>query len=90
MALQALEPISVHLSEDALEEYVMGRIPVTDEAHLECHVLVCATCCEKLEELFCFVEAFKRCMSEAGSGTSLGPRPACHAEDMDGQPRQED
>jgi hypothetical protein len=71
MTLQALELLSVstHPSKDVLEEYAMGIMPVTDQAHLEYHVLVCAECCEELEETFQFVEAFKHSLTDAGPGT---------------------
>jgi hypothetical protein len=49
--------VSTHPAEDSLEAYVMGRMPVTDQAPLEYHVLVCGPCCERLEETFSYVEA---------------------------------
>lgn len=71
MSLPALEPpsISVHLSEDTMEEYVMGIMPTADQAHLEYHALVCGECCEKLEKTFIVVEALEHLQRDAKSGT---------------------
>jgi hypothetical protein len=57
----ALEPISgsQHPSEDALEEYVLRRMTVTDQACLESHLLCCTMCCERLEESSGYIEAFR-------------------------------
>jgi hypothetical protein len=54
LALQVLESmlISSHPSEDDLETYVMGQMPMTDQPAVVLHVLVCPACCEKLAETF--------------------------------------
>jgi anti-sigma factor RsiW len=57
-----------HRSEDDLESYVMGRMPATDQAHLEGHVLACKACRERLEETSRFIEAFKSALSGARPG----------------------
>lgn len=59
----ALERLSVsHLSEEALEEYVMGRSPAEDEIRIEEHFLCCDECCERLEKTFTFIEAFQNAL----------------------------
>jgi predicted anti-sigma-YlaC factor YlaD len=55
----AFECISVHLSEEALEEYLMGRLAAEDQIRIEEHVLWCHACCDRLEETFTLVEAFQ-------------------------------
>jgi hypothetical protein len=67
---------STHPFEDALESYVVGKMPVTDQANLEEHLLICAACCEALEETFGYVEAIKSALRDRGSGTRIttGPR----------------
>jgi hypothetical protein len=56
----ALECISVpHLSEEVLEEYLMGRLPTENEIRIEEHFLCCDECCERLEMTFTFIEAFQ-------------------------------
>jgi hypothetical protein len=67
LALEAVL-VSKHPSEDDLEAYVMGSMPATDQARLEHHVLVCATCCDRLEEAFTFVEALKDVLARLGFG----------------------
>jgi hypothetical protein len=85
MTFPTLDP--AHLSDDALEEYAMGTLDIARHAHLEYHVLVCAECCEKLEGIFCFVEAFKHSFNDAGSGTDNQSPTPHDAVDGSGQPR---
>jgi CCR4-NOT transcriptional regulation complex NOT5 subunit len=61
MPSTAVERISVsqHLSEEALEECLMGRLPAEDELRIEEHVLWCHECCDRLEQTFTFIEAFQ-------------------------------
>jgi hypothetical protein len=48
-----------HLSEEILEEFLMGRLPPKDEIRMVEHVLCCDECCERLEKTFTFIEAFQ-------------------------------
>jgi hypothetical protein len=48
----------------ALEEYAMGRMPVSGQAGLENHVQGCSTCCRRLEETFSLIQAVKTVLSE--------------------------
>jgi hypothetical protein len=53
-------PHTLHLEEDVLELYALGRI--TDDSHLadvEEHLLVCPTCQAKLDDLDKFIRAFR-------------------------------
>jgi hypothetical protein len=56
----ALERIrDPHLSEEVLEEYLVGRLPAENEISIVEHVLCCDECCERLEKTFTFIEAFQ-------------------------------
>jgi anti-sigma factor RsiW len=60
MLSTALDRISVsHLSEEALEEYLMGRLPAEDEIRIDEHVDCCDECYDRLEGTFAFIEAFQ-------------------------------
>ena len=48
-----------HLSEDALEAYVMNELSADDQTRLEEHVLVCNRCCDNLGDAFAFIAALK-------------------------------
>jgi hypothetical protein len=88
MALPAVMAISIsaHPVEDCLEAYVMGRLPVTDEARLEEHILICSRCCETLDEAIGYIDALKRVLTDARLGTENEWSPISHgAIDMDGQ-----
>jgi hypothetical protein len=84
MALPASELSSVstdHPSEDAMDEYVMGRMPATGQVQLEEHVLICPSCCASLAETFRFVKGIKSAMREIG-GRNGRPPTSHHAEDI--------
>jgi len=40
-----------HVSDDGLEEYIMGRQPEEGEAQIEEHLLICQSCRDKLVEV---------------------------------------
>jgi hypothetical protein len=48
----------LHLDEDTLEEYVMGRLSREAIAEAEKHLLLCALCRERLKEEQDFKKAF--------------------------------
>jgi hypothetical protein len=55
----SIGPLAVvaHPSEDGLESYVMGKMPVADRAHLQFHIQLCAPCRDALVETSRYVEA---------------------------------
>jgi len=61
MTPTALKRSSVYhpLSEDALEEYLMGRLSAEDEIRIEEHVLWCHECSDGLEGALIFIEALQ-------------------------------
>jgi hypothetical protein len=77
MTLKALvpTPVSAHPYPDDLEEYVFGRMSIADQARIEQHVLVCASCCERLEETFIYIETLKRALYDTELGTPSGKAP---------------
>lgn len=48
-----------HLTEDAIESYSLGRLPDPDSEILEEHVLLCASCQDRLQQMDEFIAAFK-------------------------------
>jgi hypothetical protein len=66
-------PHTLHLDEDVLEQYALGKL--TDDAQLEAaeeHLLVCVRCQSKLEQIDKFVTAF-RDAGEAIQAQNEGP-----------------
>jgi hypothetical protein len=60
--------LTPHGSEDQLEDYVLGRLPDTQLAILEEHLLICETCMHRLEEIDNLVVGMR--------GLSIVPTPA--------------
>ncbi|MDZ7638361.1 MAG: hypothetical protein U5J83_08950 [Bryobacterales bacterium] len=52
-----VNPWEQHIDEDLLELYAMGRLPETQAAPLEEHLLLCEQCRESLTQLDDFVRA---------------------------------
>ena len=47
----------MHISEDALEAYAMAKLPESEEAPVEEHLLICETCQDRLMFLEQFIAA---------------------------------
>lgn len=60
-----------HPSEDALDEYALGRLPEGQAAELEEHLLVCALCQDRLQE----ADEFIAVMREAARQWRQAPPP---------------
>ena len=45
----------MHLTEDKLEQYAMGRLPELAVRDFECHLLVCYGCQDRMAEMDAFV-----------------------------------
>ena len=48
-----------HLTEDAIESYSLGRLPDPESEIFEEHVLLCASCQDRLQQMDEFIAAFK-------------------------------
>jgi len=59
----------IHVSEDVLEQYAIGKLNATDAAPVEEHLLVCPLCCERVMRLDHFVASIR-------SATGRASRPA--------------
>jgi len=46
----------MHLSEEDLERYAMGRVPASAVRDLELHLLVCHRCQDRMAEMDAFVQ----------------------------------
>ncbi len=53
-----------HPSEETLELYVMARLPETDEARVEEHLLVCEECRDRVQEAEDYVQAMQTALAE--------------------------
>lgn len=65
--LQEDEPTEIKCcderSEDELESYVFGLLSANDEEQLECHVLICASCIERLSVIEEYIRSVRLCCS---------------------------
>ncbi|HEV2202170.1 MAG TPA: hypothetical protein VGR73_20310 [Bryobacteraceae bacterium] len=59
MAVEAQGPVNAHLSEEAVENYAVGRLPKDQLASFEEHLLLCAHCQEQLAKEDDFAEAMR-------------------------------
>jgi anti-sigma factor RsiW len=76
---------SRHLSNDHLEEYILGRLCATQTEALEIHILTCARCLSQLEKLEADIRLLKGALSHLISNTSrnaearvVGDTARCH------------
>lgn len=78
MAVEAKRPAHTHLSEDAVENYALGRLPKAELASFEEHLLVCERCQEQLAEEDNFAEAMWSLagMEDAVARGDLSPAPS--------------
>src|SRR6185295_11602084 len=52
--------INPHIGAEELEDYAMGRIPEEQSGRLEEHLLICATCRQRLEECDSYTSAMRQ------------------------------
>jgi hypothetical protein len=80
MAVEAKRPVHTHLSEEAVENYAIGRLAKAQLAAFEEHLLLCEHCQERLDEEDDFAEAMRSLtgMEDAAppSPDSLPPSPS--------------
>jgi hypothetical protein len=50
MTVEAQRPVDTHLSEEAVENYAVGRLPEAQLASFEEHLFLCQSCQERLDE----------------------------------------
>jgi anti-sigma factor RsiW len=53
-----------HESEDALEQYALGRLPVSEIERIEEHLFVCESCCERLDETAAFARGMRDVLAD--------------------------
>jgi anti-sigma factor RsiW len=53
----------IHICEDDLECYALGRLPEAQQAPLEEHLLVCADCRDRLDEWNDYTRAMRAALS---------------------------
>jgi len=59
-----------HLTEDAIESYSLGRLTGPDCETLEEHILLCAGCQDRLQQMDDFIAAFKVASAKTGRASS--------------------
>lgn len=64
MGKQAFDD-ELHFSEDAMEEYAMGRFSAEDAAQFDQHLLACPDCRRELKEVQDYIRLMKGAGSEA-------------------------
>lgn len=57
-----------HITEDILEAYSLGRLPETEVAPIEEHLLVCAACQDRLQATDLFVATIRHVLRTSGAG----------------------
>jgi anti-sigma factor RsiW len=57
----------MHLREEELEQYAMGRLPPSALRDFELHLLVCHRCQDKMAEMDAFVSAMRAACEELES-----------------------
>jgi hypothetical protein len=63
---------SFHGTNDQLELYARGRLPESDLPVLEDHLLICKTCCEKLDEIGDFALGMQEALVSAPVAQTAG------------------
>jgi anti-sigma factor RsiW len=63
----------LHISEDALENYALGRLPEPDCAPLDEHLLICPPCQARLEQ----IDEYVRVMQAATAAVAESPSKPC-------------
>ena len=66
--------IDPHIVAEELEDYAMGRIPEAQAGELEEHLLICATCRQRLQESDSYTSAMRRAAAHLEDAPALPGR----------------
>ena len=61
----------MHISDDTLELYCLGKLPITDQAPVEEHILSCPACAARAQEWQEYINAMRAALKKKGRPISM-------------------